>query len=88
MNGKKKGKRRTNLDIGKRKKVKDYKEKRTQDGEKFQDSIVETKSKLNNFEKNDEPTDKNSGLSSSQKQIKKQMDKKKKVDSKIPEKID
>ncbi len=88
MNEKRKGKRRTNLDIGKRKKVKDYKEKRIQDGNRFQDSMVETKSKLNNFEKNDEPTDKNSGLSSSQKQIKKQMDKEKKVDSKIPETID
>ncbi len=88
MNEKKKGKRRINLDIGKRKEAKDYKEKRIQDGERFQDSIIETKSKLNNFERETEPTDKKSGLSSSQKQIEKHMTKEEKEVGKSPEKID
>lgn len=88
MNENNKKKRRTNLDIGKREKTKDYKEKKVEDGQRFQESIVETKSKLNNVEKNDEPTYKKSGLSSSQKQIKKHMDKREKVDSKTPERID
>ena len=70
MNENNKKKRRTNLDIGKREKTKDYKEKKVEDGQRFQESIIETKSKLNNVEKNDEPTYKKSGLSSSQKQIK------------------
>lgn len=88
MNENNKKKRRTNLDIGKREKTKDYKEKKVEDGQRFQESIIETKSKLNNVEKNDEPTYKKSGLSSSQKQIKKHMDKREKVDSKTPERID
>lgn len=83
-----KKKRRTNLDIGKREKIKEYKEKKVEDSQRFQESIIETKSKLNNVEKNDEPTYKKSGLSSSQKQIKKHMDKREKVDSKTPEIID
>lgn len=83
-----KKKRRTNLDIGKREKIKEYKEKKVDDSQRFQESIIETKSKLNNVEKNDEPTYKKSGLSSSQKQIKKHMDKREKVDSKTPEIID
>lgn len=88
MNENNKKKRRTNLDIGKREKTKDYKEKKVEDGQRFQESIIETKSKLNNVEKNDEPTYKKSGLSASQKQIKKHMDKRGKVDSKTPERID
>ena len=48
MKDKKKIKRRTYLDIGKREKAKDYKDKRTKDGERFQENIVEKKSKLNN----------------------------------------
>lgn len=88
MNENNKKKRRTNLDIGKREKINDYKEKKVEDGQRFQESIIETKSKLNNVEKNDEPTYKKSGLSSSQKQIKKHMDKREKVDSKTPERID
>lgn len=88
MNENNKKKRRTNLDIGKREKTKDYKEKKVEDGQGFQESIVETKSKLNNVEKNDEPTYKKSGLSSSQKQIKKHMDKREKVDNKAFERID
>ena len=71
MKDKKKVKRRTNLDIGKREKAKDYKDKRTKDGERFQESIVEKKSKLNNFEKETKSTDKKGGLSLSQKQIEK-----------------
>ena len=88
MNGKEKGKRRINLDIGKRKEAKDYKEKRIQDGERFQYSIIETKSKLNNFERETEPTDKKSRLSSSQKQIEKHMTKEEKEVGKSPERID
>ena len=71
MKDKKKVKRRTDLDIGKREKAKDYKDKRTKDGERFQESIVEKKSKLNNFEKEIKSTDKKGGLSLSQKQIEK-----------------
>ena len=71
MKDKKKIKRRTYLDIGKREKAKDYKDKRTKDGERFQESIVEKKSKLNNFEKEIKSTDKKGGLSLSQKQIEK-----------------
>ena len=58
MKDKKKIKRRTYLDIGKREKVKDYKDKRTKDGERFQENIVEKKSKLNNFEREIKSTDK------------------------------
>ena len=71
MKDKKKIKRRTYLDIGKREKVKDYKDKRTKDGERFQENIVEKKSKLNNFEREIKSTDKKGGLSLSQKQIEK-----------------
>ena len=71
MKDKKKVKRRTDLDIGKREKAKDYKDKRTKDGERFQENIVEKKSKLNNFEKEIKSTDKKGGLSLSQKQIEK-----------------
>ncbi|MBU3207759.1 hypothetical protein KPL33_12350 [Clostridium algidicarnis] len=71
MKDKKKIKRRTYLDIGKREKAKDYKDKRTKDGERFQENIVEKKSKLNNFEREIKSTDKKGGLSLSQKQIEK-----------------
>ena len=39
MKDKKKVKRRIDLDIGKREKAKDYKDKRTKDGERFQDTF-------------------------------------------------
>ncbi|MBU3194717.1 CD1108 family mobile element protein [Clostridium algidicarnis] len=71
MKDKKKIKRRTYLDIGKREKAKDYKDKRTKDGERFQENIVEKKSKLNNFEREIKSTDKKGELSLSQKQIEK-----------------
>lgn len=79
MKDKKKVKRRTNLDIGKREKAKDYKDKRTKDGERFQESIVEKKSKLNNFEKEIKSTDKKGGLSLSQKQAEKYRVKKERI---------
>lgn len=75
MKDKKKEKRITDFDIGKREKAKDYKAKRTKDGDRFQESIVEKKSKLNNFEREIKPTDRKGGLSSSQKQIEKHMEK-------------
>ena len=71
MKDKKKIKRRTYLDIGKRGKAKDYKDKRIKDGERFQENIVEKKSKLNNFEREIKSADKKGGLSLSQKQIEK-----------------
>ena len=55
MKDKKKEKRITDFDIGKREKAKDYKAKRTKDGDRFQESIVEKKSKLNNFEREINP---------------------------------
>ena len=60
---KKKKKRRTEFDIAGREKQKDYTSKRVNDGERFNESIVEKKSKLNNFDK-EEPAVK-SRLSSS-----------------------
>ena len=60
---KKKKKRRTERDIRGREKQKNYTSKRVNDGERFNESIVEKKSKLNNFDK-EEPAVK-SRLSSS-----------------------
>ena len=88
MKEKKKEKRRTDFDIGKLEKAKDYKGKRTKDGERFQENIVEKKSKLNNSEREIMPTDKKSGLSSSQKQLEKHRAKEERVgDSDNLEKI-
>ncbi len=58
-------KRRNRIDVNKRKKTKDYKDKRTADNERFNDDIKEKTSKLNNFDR-DEPAE-NSRLSSSEK---------------------
>lgn len=71
MKDKKKVKRRTDLDIGKREKAKNYRDKRTKKSERFQENILEKKSKLNNFEREIKSTDKKGGLSLSQKQIEK-----------------
>ena len=81
MKDKNKGKRRKNFDIANRKKEKDYQDKRTKEGERFQESIIKKESKLDNFDKELKPTAKKGGLSSSQKQIEKHMSKE---DYKIP----
>jgi hypothetical protein len=75
MTDKNKEKRRKNFDIANRKKEKDYQDKRTKEGERFQESIIKKESKLDNFDKELKPTAKKGGLSSSQKQIEKHMSK-------------
>ena len=79
MKDKKKVKRRTNLDVGKREITKDYNDKRTEDSKRYQGNIVEKKSKLNNFEKEIKSTDKKGGLSLSQKQAEKYRVKKERI---------
>ncbi|STA93564.1 CD1108 family mobile element protein [Clostridium cochlearium] len=75
MKDKNKGKKRKNFDIATRKKEKDYQNKRTKESERFQESIIEKESKLNNFDKEPKPTAKKGGLFSSQNQIEKHMSK-------------
>lgn len=69
----KRKKRRTEIDIGKREKQKDYTDKRTEDRERFLDDIVEKKSKYKNV--NAEVQKENKDHSSYQKKIQKHMKK-------------